>query len=201
MSGRQSSLRVVVFSADPALATQLQLGSQRESITLVHDIPALQRAVSSRAYNGVVLDGTGHSLEEFTTLNGRIDLSSTFFLAGPLPALDAVTQLLQLVADGSKKSSKSTNKNDVCLADYVEAKFGDFVRAMKLGSARNLYPTLMRAVERPLIELALRETSGNQMQAAQLLGMNRNTLRKKICEFKISVKRRNKQNDPHGKTE
>ena len=52
---------------------------------------------------------------------------------------------------------------------------------------KNLYPTLMRAVERPLIELALRETHGNQIKAARLLGLNRNTLRKKITEFDISV--------------
>ncbi|MEE9232647.1 MAG: helix-turn-helix domain-containing protein, partial [Nitrospirales bacterium] len=49
--------------------------------------------------------------------------------------------------------------------------------------------TLMRAVERPLIELALRETHGNQIKAARLLGLNRNTLRKKIHEFQISVSR------------
>jgi two-component system nitrogen regulation response regulator GlnG len=58
---------------------------------------------------------------------------------------------------------------------------------MNVGSGKNLYPTLMRAVERPLIELALRETHGNQIKAARLLGLNRNTLRKKISEFHISV--------------
>ena len=58
---------------------------------------------------------------------------------------------------------------------------------MNVGSGKNLYPTLMRAVEQPLIELALRETHGNQIKAARLLGLNRNTLRKKISEFEISV--------------
>nr|MBI3614362.1 hypothetical protein [Nitrospirota bacterium] len=60
---------------------------------------------------------------------------------------------------------------------------------MKNGSARDLHPILIKAVEEPLITLVLRETNGNQMQAADLLGMNRNTLRKKITEFRISVKR------------
>ena len=46
---------------------------------------------------------------------------------------------------------------------------------MKASSARSLYSTIIHAVERPMIELALRETQGNQIQAAQLLGMNRNT--------------------------
>jgi two-component system nitrogen regulation response regulator GlnG len=60
---------------------------------------------------------------------------------------------------------------------------------MRRGSARDLHPMLISAVERPLIALALRETNGNQIQAAHLLGMNRNTLRKKITEFRIPVKR------------
>ena len=95
---------------------------------------------------------------------------------------------------------------DVSLPSYVEEKIGDFVRAMNVGSGKNLYPTLMRAVERPLIELALRETHGNQIKAARLLGLNRNTLRKKITEFDISVsqakqtapgKRKRSARDPH----
>ena len=200
MSNRPKSLRVVVLSTNSALVTQAEQGHDQESITFVRDFPALQKAVSSRTFDGIVLDGEGHNLEEFATLNGRVDLSNTFFLAGPLPAFDSVSDLFRLVANSPKKSSKNPGI-DVNLADYVESKFGDFVRAMKLGSARNLYPTLMRAVELPLIKLALLETNGNQMQAAQLLGMNRNTLRKKIGEFKISVKRQNKQSDRQRKSE
>ena len=78
------------------------------------------------------------------------------------------------------------------LADYVKSKFGEFIRAMKASSARSLYSTIIHAVERPMIELALRETEGNQIQAAELLGLNRNTLRKKISEFRISVKKRSR---------
>jgi Fis family transcriptional regulator len=40
-------------------------------------------------------------------------------------------------------------------------------------------------VERPLLELVLSRVEGNQTRAAQLLGMNRNTLRKKIKEYGI----------------
>ena len=75
------------------------------------------------------------------------------------------------------------------LEDYIEFKLGDFVKGMKSGSARNLHPMLIRAVERPLICHALRETNGNQIQAADLLGMNRNTPRRKIAELHIPVKR------------
>jgi two-component system nitrogen regulation response regulator GlnG len=48
---------------------------------------------------------------------------------------------------------------------------------------------LISAIERPLITKALQETKGNQIQAAELLGLNRNTLRKKIHDLHIPVKR------------
>jgi two-component system nitrogen regulation response regulator GlnG len=60
---------------------------------------------------------------------------------------------------------------------------------MKSSSARNLHHMLISAVERPLIALVLKETNGNQIKAAHLLGVNRNTLRKKITELRIPVKR------------
>ena len=52
-----------------------------------------------------------------------------------------------------------------------------------------LYDRVLREVERPLIELSLEATRGNQVRAADLLGINRNTLRKKIRELGIDVLR------------
>ena len=75
------------------------------------------------------------------------------------------------------------------LEELIESKVGDFVKGMRNGSAKNLYPILMSAVERPLLTRALKETNGNQIQAARLLGMNRNTLRKKITALHIPVSR------------
>ncbi|MHC4180289.1 MAG: helix-turn-helix domain-containing protein, partial [Planctomycetota bacterium] len=53
--------------------------------------------------------------------------------------------------------------------------------------ASGLYDRIVREVERPLIELSLGATRGNQVQTAKLLGMNRNTLRKKIRDLDIQV--------------
>ncbi len=52
-----------------------------------------------------------------------------------------------------------------------------------------LYNRVLREIERPLIELSLAATRGNQIRAAKLLGLNRNTLRKKIRELDIQVVR------------
>jgi len=55
-----------------------------------------------------------------------------------------------------------------------------------------LYGRILREVELPLIEIALEATGGNQAKCADLLGINRNTLRKKITELDIRVTRRRK---------
>ncbi|ABC22478.1 nitrogen regulation protein NR(I) [Rhodospirillum rubrum] len=52
-----------------------------------------------------------------------------------------------------------------------------------------LHERISREVERPLISLCLEATRGNQIKAAQLLGLNRNTLRKKIRDLDIQVVR------------
>ena len=55
-----------------------------------------------------------------------------------------------------------------------------------------LYTRILREVEGPLLEIALEATGGNQAKCADLLGINRNTLRKKITELDIRVTRRRK---------
>ena len=48
-----------------------------------------------------------------------------------------------------------------------------------------LHEMVLQAVERPLLKFAMDRTSGNQSAAAQLLGINRNTLRKKLTEHRL----------------
>ena len=143
----------------------------------------------SQQFTGVILDESGSKFfPALSALNGQLNLSKTFIYAGHLPAWSTLSQIRQVMGD-QPMDEVAIDPKDVSLASYVEKKLGDFVRAMNVGSGKNLYPTLMRAVERPLIELALRETRGNQIKAARLLGLNRNTLRKKITEFQISLSR------------
>ncbi len=49
-----------------------------------------------------------------------------------------------------------------------------------------VYKTIVESVEKPLIEKALARTFGNQLKAAKILGIHRNTLRSKISKFGIN---------------
>lgn len=54
---------------------------------------------------------------------------------------------------------------------------------------KELYRFILAAVEKPLIEMALEKTGGNQLKAAKILGINRNTLHSKIKKLRINVPR------------
>jgi two-component system nitrogen regulation response regulator GlnG len=76
------------------------------------------------------------------------------------------------------------------LGAAVERHLKNYYAAHKDGlPAAGLYDRVLREVERPLISLTLAATRGNQIRAAQLLGLNRNTLRKKIRELDIGIVR------------
>jgi two-component system, NtrC family, nitrogen regulation response regulator GlnG len=57
------------------------------------------------------------------------------------------------------------------------------------GEPHDLYDQIIQRVERPLLELVMERANGNQLKAASMLGINRNTLRKKITQLKIDVRR------------
>jgi two-component system nitrogen regulation response regulator GlnG len=76
------------------------------------------------------------------------------------------------------------------LAAAAERHLRDYFAAHRGGMPpAGLYDRVMHEIERPLIQLTLGATRGNQLKAAQLLGLNRNTLRKKIRELDIEVGR------------
>jgi two-component system nitrogen regulation response regulator GlnG len=53
----------------------------------------------------------------------------------------------------------------------------------------DIYHSILHEVERHLLQVILDETDGNQLRTADLLGINRNTLRKKIRELGVEVRR------------
>jgi two-component system, NtrC family, nitrogen regulation response regulator GlnG len=79
--------------------------------------------------------------------------------------------------DGDETLSVSVERH---LANYFQS-FGDAL------PPPGLYHRILREVENPLISAALASTRGNQIKAAELLGVNRNTLRKKIRDLDIQI--------------
>ena len=76
------------------------------------------------------------------------------------------------------------------LSAAVERHIRQFLAAHDGGAApTNIYDAVLAEVERPLIQLTLAATRGNQIRAAAMLGLNRNTLRKKIRDLDIPVVR------------
>jgi len=76
------------------------------------------------------------------------------------------------------------------MGEAVERHLQDYFKAHgEVLPASGLHDRVLREVERPLITLSLLETKGNQIKAAEMLGINRNTLRKKIRELGIEVVR------------
>ncbi len=66
------------------------------------------------------------------------------------------------------------------LEEVIQQKLDECVRGLGARESANLYDLVLTLVERPLFRAVLRETGGNQLRAAALLGINRNTLRKKL---------------------
>lgn len=79
--------------------------------------------------------------------------------------------------------NKLLNKGDVaaCIEQAMDLYVVDLDGEMPSG----VYDMVMSCVERPLIEKMLHFAEGNQTRAAEYLGINRNTLRKKMAQYDL----------------
>lgn len=114
-------------------------------------------------------------------------VSSTALIEKTVSQIDATSA--QLALDGAlpqHNRRKTDRLGEPNFVELLETRLAGFVKKIRASEGNNLYDLLIQEVEKPLIKLALKETSGNQVQASQLLGMHRNTLRKKMKELKIS---------------
>jgi two-component system nitrogen regulation response regulator GlnG len=89
----------------------------------------------------------------------------------------------------SHKGDELVPSEELSLEGIVDIKLrGSFTNMEKMESG-DVYSMVLEQVERPLICFVLEKTRGNQVRAADILGINRNTLRKKITELGIEVKK------------
>jgi len=81
----------------------------------------------------------------------------------------------------------STARQSNEIADTVRRSLEKYFRDLDGEKPRSVYDMVIRNVERPLLEVVLDRAEGNQTIAAQMLGINRNTLRKKMQTLKIKL--------------
>ncbi len=190
MTQRSSTFNILLFSADSGVQAHYQELFGESSIVIGREGVALPKDFAKGGYDAVIVESKTTTDPDVAKIVASIDPTRTLLIVGSRTMLKRTASLLHAVKSPKADVSPSNGKGQsLCLDTYLEHKVGDFVKGMRNGSGKNLHPMLIAAVERPLILLTLRETKGNQIQAAELLGLNRNTLRKKILDLDIPVKR------------
>ena len=71
------------------------------------------------------------------------------------------------------------------IEDAVRTSLDRYFQDLRGIEPDNLHDMMVRVVEKPLLEVVMRHADGNQSRAAEWLGLNRNTLRKKLLEHKL----------------
>ena len=71
------------------------------------------------------------------------------------------------------------------IADCVRSNLENYLSDLGHSEPNGKYDMLLAVVEKPLLEVVLQRADNNQSKAAQYLGLNRNTLRKKLLEHKL----------------
>ncbi|MGH7928792.1 MAG: sigma-54 interaction domain-containing protein, partial [Candidatus Binatia bacterium] len=138
--------------------------------------------------SGVSLDAQ-RLLEEHSWPGNVRELENTLIRAAVLassPILFPKDFTLQ-----NRPSAAPLEVDQLSLEQIIRHKLEDYFRRTEGVDVDNLYSLVIERIERPLIELTLRKTRGNQIRAAQILGINRNTLRKKIADLRIELKKEN----------
>jgi two-component system nitrogen regulation response regulator GlnG len=148
-------------------------------------------------------EGLGHksvnkdaltALEHYRWPGNVRELENLIRRIAALYSYDVITgEIIRQEFEQSVGATTETPKDDDNLGAAVERHLSRYFDAHRDGlPAPGLYDRILREMERPLISLTLSATLGNQLQAAKVLGLNRNTLRKKIRELQIDVVRGSK---------
>ena len=81
---------------------------------------------------------------------------------------------------------ESVPYEEISLEDAFDFKVDRFMQQLVDGEIDGIYSLVIKEVEKRLIDTVLTKTNGNQLKASKILGINRNTLRKKMSMFNIS---------------
>ena len=85
-----------------------------------------------------------------------------------------------VVAMALDKNQEQTNRPQTTLRDSVKQTMDAYLKQLDGHSTGQLYNMFLQEVETPLLETVMAYVRGHQSKAAELLGINRGTLRKKL---------------------
>lgn len=90
-----------------------------------------------------------------------------------------------VVAAHTAKEKKHKKSKHRPLARMTESALKDYFKHLNGTTPGDLYDLVLSEVERPLFQTVLKYTDGNQSRAAEILGINRGTLRKKLKSYSL----------------
>ncbi|HEX9757964.1 MAG TPA: helix-turn-helix domain-containing protein [Nitrospiria bacterium] len=193
---------ILLVNEDPDLSKEFQRTFEKTGtgLTFLSSTMNLGQHLTKNSYSMIILESKKGFQENLMTIFEKNSTKDFFLIVGTSQSIRSGAGKIQELSNEIKNDEKKTNSQtisthssrDLFLNDFVERKLKDFVKRMSLSQGRNLYSLLIKEIEKPLITMILNETKGNQVQAAHMLGVNRNTLRKKIKELKITIKRTKK---------
>ena len=88
---------------------------------------------------------------------------------------------------GRGDSSVRLSTRELPLRNHAERALSDYFTSLNGHKPAHLYDFVLREVEEPLFRVVLDYAEGNQSEAANILGINRGTLRKKLKELGLSA--------------
>lgn len=134
----------------------------------------------------------GEAVEKLETGEKKLSKEATAAILrydwpGNVRELENVIKRACILSTGSviEKKDLLIEENSFTMKEFLEEKLKRYLKDMTKAVNCNLYGTVLSEVEKALIDIVLKEANGNQLRTARILGINRNTLRAKIKEYKI----------------
>jgi two-component system nitrogen regulation response regulator GlnG len=155
------------------------------------DIPNLADYFLAKAHQEYACPANGFAKE-------AMDLLCSYDWPGNVRELENAIQRASLLSPDALlnaadfpdlTSAQGSSGNGTSLEALITQKLQSSLTQIDLQDMDNLYEMVLHQMERPLINIVLEKTRGNQVKAAEVLGINRNTLRKKIQTLNITAKR------------
>lgn len=194
----------IISATNHDIQTLIKEGSFREDLFFRINTIAIQLPPLRERQDDIELL-TNHFMNNFTREMGleRKSISKNAFKSlkeyswpGNIRELENVlrralllTQNFEITEDDlNLPQSEGEEKKEKPLEDIIYKRIENFIKIAGK-DAGELHSTFLPFMERPLIRLVLKETNYNQLKTADMLGINRNTLRKKIKELNIDIQK------------